>query len=568
MAVQLAPGSLFSSRYRVLKPLGHGGMSTVYEVRHEATGADRALKLMLPQLAAEPRFLRRFEQESRIGARIESDHIVEVIDAGIDQDTGLPFLLMERLHGEPLSAYVYRKGRLSRAELAAIFAQLGHALEAAHRVGIVHRDLKPENIFLARARRDGVPFTVKVLDFGIAKILAETHDTVTMMLGSPLWVAPEQTDTDRAVGPYTDVWALGLLAFFCLTGKPFWLRANEPGFSIPRLMRELLFDPIPAASERAAALTGAPLAIDGFDEWLARCVVREERSRFGSVAEARDALLALLTPPGLILDLRVEPPILWDSPGDAPFVSSPLVPYSPASRGEARRLSSRRPALLALAVAAPAALVALGVGLVLSRPQAATADASLAVHAPRSHEPAAARETIPARSAAPRIEPLSIPAPPLPPPPTPAAPPAAAPPSAARAPAPTPTFTLDLRDLPSTSAAPPAAPAPTGRRATAHAVATRSHAEDRATSAALAPGYLSLVCVPFCEAVVVRGRNLGPSPILREPLEPGAYTVQLRRRGTAPVSRTVIIQSGTPTSLRVRLDAQDGNAKGRGLPDL
>jgi serine/threonine protein kinase len=556
MAVQLAPGSLFSARYRVLKPLGHGGMSTVYEVRHEATGADRALKLMLPQLATEPRFLRRFEQESRIGARIESDHVVGVIDAGVDFDSGLPYLLMERLHGEPLSAYVQRKGHLSRAELGAIFAQLGHALEAAHRVGVIHRDLKPENIFLARARRDGVPFTVKVLDFGIAKILADSHDTATMMLGSPLWVAPEQTDTDRPVGPYTDVWALGLLAFFCLTGKPFWLRANEPGFSIPRLMRELLFDPLPPASERAAALTGRPLAIDGFDDWFAGCVVREETARYASIAEARDALLVLLAHGQREQDSGVEPPVLWSSPGEAPLVSTPILPSPVAPRRSARHRSPR-PFLLAAALAIPAALAALGAGFALSRWPASPADAALseprAPAAPRTAAPSVPVSTAAPSPAAPVVT---------------EAPAAVVPPAASVVAAGSevaPTFTLDLHDLPSSSASPPPAAAP---RAHAHAVASRPRTtDDRQASAALAPGYLSLVCVPYCDAVVVRGRNLGPSPVLREPFEPGAYTVQLRRKGAPSTSRMVIIQSGAATSLRVRLDAPEG-AKGRALPNL
>src|SRR5690606_20960527 len=104
---------------------------------------------------------------------IESDHVVEVVTAGYDEESHAPYLVMELLKGEELADYAARRGPRPLAEVAEILMQAGHALEQAHAQGIVHRDIKPENLFIAESRREGVPFTVKILDFGIAKLVAE-----------------------------------------------------------------------------------------------------------------------------------------------------------------------------------------------------------------------------------------------------------------------------------------------------------------------------------------------------------------------------------------------------------
>src|SRR5262249_6721970 len=154
-------------------------------------------------------------QEARVTARIESEHVVQVVAAGVDAATGMPWLAMELLEGEDLAAYLARRGPVPVPELLAIMAQLGHALEAAHRLGVVHRDLKPENILIARSQQQGVPFKLKIRDFGIAKTVAEAQATAsaTATVGTPRYMAPEQTEANGIVTPATDVWALGLIAF-------------------------------------------------------------------------------------------------------------------------------------------------------------------------------------------------------------------------------------------------------------------------------------------------------------------------------------------------------------------
>src|SRR5439155_840991 len=131
---------------------------------------------------------------------------------------------------------------------------LCHAVAAAHKASIVHRDLKPENVLLASSRRAGASATVKILDFGIARVVEEAKNTSTGAMGSPHWMAPEQTDKKTGVGPPADVWAIGLIAFYLLTGKAFWKASNDPDGSLAMFLRELVLEPIPSPLERAKEL--------------------------------------------------------------------------------------------------------------------------------------------------------------------------------------------------------------------------------------------------------------------------------------------------------------------------
>ncbi len=270
-------------------------MGAVYEVEQVGTGALRALKIMHPQLVNDEKLRARFVQEARVSALIESDHVVQVVGAGVDTATGIPWLAMELLKGETLAMFLARRGALALWELRDIFSQLCHALSAAHGVGVVHRDLKPENIFLGVARREGVSFTVKVLDFGIAKLIAEANYTHTAAIGTPLWMAPEQTEVGASVRPATDVWALGLLAFYSITGFHYWRVANAERLSAAALLREVVLDDLVPASDRAAEYQRADRIPPGFDGWFARCVVRDINKRFQSAKEAREALEQIVT---------------------------------------------------------------------------------------------------------------------------------------------------------------------------------------------------------------------------------------------------------------------------------
>jgi serine/threonine protein kinase len=219
----------------------------------------------------------------------------------------MPWLVMELLEGRDLASVLEREGALSARRTLEIFEQLCHAIGAAHVAGVVHRDLKPENIFVADARRAGASTTVKVLDFGIAKIIAEAKTSSTDAMGTPLWMAPEQTERAGRIGPPTDVWALGLIAFAMLTGRPYWLAASDRESGVSALLREIVLDPMAPASQRAALLGWTGSLPAGFDGWFARCTAREPRERFGNASEAMQALAPVLaagsTAPALTFDL-------------------------------------------------------------------------------------------------------------------------------------------------------------------------------------------------------------------------------------------------------------------------
>ncbi len=316
--VTLHAGSVFAGDFEVLRPLGEGGMGAVYVVRQRSTGVERALKVMHPQLVNDDKLRQRFLQEAKIGAQIESDHVVAVVGAGVDGDKGVPWIAMELLKGETLSSAVRRRGPRSAAEVREIYGQLCHALGAAHALGVVHRDLKPENVFLAVPRREGVPFVVKVLDFGIAKLVAEAKTQAqTGAIGTPLWMAPEQTEIGRNISPATDVWSLGLLAFWLLTGRSYWRAGAEDDASPMALLREVCFEPLAFASARAHELGWEGTLPVGFDAWFARCVDRDPTVRFRDAREARAGFEEMLLSVGPLTTGQIraiQPPISSDAP--------------------------------------------------------------------------------------------------------------------------------------------------------------------------------------------------------------------------------------------------------------
>ncbi|MFO0548393.1 MAG: serine/threonine-protein kinase [Polyangiaceae bacterium] len=275
-------GSLIGGQYRILKVLGTGGQGAVFEVEHLKTGRMRALKVLLAELASTPEMLARFQREARIGATIESEHIVEVLDTGVDEATQIPFLVMELLVGETLEARLRRVGAAPIPQARWVMTELCDAVAAAHDAGVVHRDLKPENVFIARRPGARARSQIKVLDFGIAKALQEIQQTnapTTGAIGTPGWLAPEQTSS-APVGSEADVWALGLIAFYLLTGQVFWRSVSQAG-DLPKFLRELIVDDIPLASTRLRERGGdAAMLPQGFDGWFAKCVAREPTARF------------------------------------------------------------------------------------------------------------------------------------------------------------------------------------------------------------------------------------------------------------------------------------------------
>jgi phosphate transport system substrate-binding protein len=273
-------------------------MGLVYEVEQTATGARRALKVMHVQFAGDATLRARFVREARLAAAIPSDHVALVVDAGQDDASGALYIVMELLDGSTLAREVRRVGAFPWAVALAVLGQIAHALGAAHALGVVHRDLKPANVFLTRSRHAVLPFTVKLLDFGIAKAMAGSGEATASVLGTPAWMAPEQTTIDSPVGPPADVWAYGLLSFLLLTGRHYFASANARSAPTAAVLREVILEPLPPASERAAQVGAAARLPPGFDEWFARCVDRQPEKRFADAREAYDALTRLPAPEG------------------------------------------------------------------------------------------------------------------------------------------------------------------------------------------------------------------------------------------------------------------------------
>jgi len=211
-------GQLLDGSYEVLRVIGEGGMGRVYEARHTRLHTKRfAVKLLHHELARQPDVVTRFQREAEAASVLTHPNVVGVYDVNTSAD-GRPYIVAELLQGEDLGSHLDRVGKLSTVDAVHIVRQVCHALGAAHASGIVHRDVKPENVFLA-----GPNATVKVLDFGISKVL-ETSDGLTKtgtVMGTPDYMAPEQARGDR-VDSRADIYAVGAILYRALTGrKPF-----------------------------------------------------------------------------------------------------------------------------------------------------------------------------------------------------------------------------------------------------------------------------------------------------------------------------------------------------------
>ncbi|MFO0559189.1 MAG: protein kinase [Polyangiales bacterium] len=344
---RLATGALVGDDFVIEREIAHGGMGTVYLARQRSTGRARALKVLHPSLLDHEKSVERFLQEARIGAVFRSAHVVEVIAAGVHRELGTPWLAMELLEGETLAQRVARAGPMAWPEIAQLAAQLGDALGAAHAAGVVHRDIKPENLFLCASSTASFHWSLKVLDFGIAKVIQEsrTSATATASIGTPLWMAPEQTDAHGQISAQTDVWSLALVLFWSHVGHPYWRAANTENTNLSAVLRELILDPIEPASVRAHALGAfVPTALD---PWFARCWQRDPRARFAHGREACDALVAALH---AMHEAPVSTPVAFAATTAMPAAiaahdpaHTPLRPISNAPSPVAQTLAAQPP---------------------------------------------------------------------------------------------------------------------------------------------------------------------------------------------------------------------------------
>ncbi len=290
-------GEILAQKYRVDRVLGVGGMGVVVAATHLQLDQKVALKFMLREAFANQDALARFQREARAVVKLKSEHVARVSDTGTF-DNGSPYIVMEFLDGSDLAGELERHGSLSIADVAEYVIQACDALAEAHALGIVHRDLKPANLFLAR-RADGSPI-VKVLDFGISKASplseggAELTKTASMM-GSPLYMSPEQIRSSKDVDARTDVWSLGVIMYQLLAGAvPF--NSDTMG----GLLSQIMIDSPRPLQQVRADLPEQVYAL------VTRCLEKALEARCQHVAEIAIALAPFCPPRTLPLVDRIS----------------------------------------------------------------------------------------------------------------------------------------------------------------------------------------------------------------------------------------------------------------------
>jgi serine/threonine-protein kinase len=348
-------------KFRLERLLGVGGMGAVYEAKHEVIGSRVALKLLLPTVAANDEVVTRFKNEARALLRLECEHVVRVMDVGT-QPNGAPFIVMEFLEGIDLRAVLAERGPLPVAEAVDYLLQTLVALSEAHAVGIVHRDLKPSNLFLSE--KVGRPPVVKVLDFGVSKISSDDDENIHLtttrsLLGSPLYMAPEQIRKSKASDPRSDLWSFGVVAYELLSGKtPF------DGENMGEVFAMILETTAPSLTALRPDLP-PELA-----EAIHRCLERDPERRWTSAAD----VARILAPFGSATSQLAVTQILQRSSPQFVMAAKDVnritpvnvtPPPGPAVTGGSWSTTSRpRPRGAALAIVAFVAVASLGMALV------------------------------------------------------------------------------------------------------------------------------------------------------------------------------------------------------------
>jgi eukaryotic-like serine/threonine-protein kinase len=219
-------GSTLDNRYEVTRVIGAGGMGAVYEATHTGTGRRVAVKVISTgDVTRDAGLVGRFQREAKAAGAIATQHICQVLDTGTDSATGWPYMVMEFMEGEDVQHLVRRLGIVSPELALRIVAQSCVGLAKAHGAGVVHRDIKPANLFLSKG--DDGRVVVKLLDFGIAKVkmehASETGDAgltrTGTMLGSPLYMSPEQARGMKTIDHRADIWSLGIVLYELLCGR-------------------------------------------------------------------------------------------------------------------------------------------------------------------------------------------------------------------------------------------------------------------------------------------------------------------------------------------------------------
>jgi len=273
---------LVADRYRVVRKLGEGGMGSVYLAEHVVIEKKFALKVLAPELSRRSDLVARFLQEARSASRIGHENVIDIMDFGQSPD-GLVYIAMEFLDGKDLGEIVRGKGAMLWSEARDIVLQICRALRAAHDKGIVHRDMKPENIFLIQ--REGQPHFVKILDFGIAKVMGLDPNgprltRTGMIFGTPEYMAPEQAegkDTDHRA----DIYAVGCIMYHLITGQTPFVAESF----MTMLTKHLMEEPVPPSARRPDLVITPEM-----DALVLKALEKDRDKRWQSMAELLEAV--------------------------------------------------------------------------------------------------------------------------------------------------------------------------------------------------------------------------------------------------------------------------------------
>jgi serine/threonine protein kinase len=276
----LRSGDILAGKYRVERVLGAGGMGVVVAAHHIQLDERVALKFLLPSALNNVDAVERFTREARAAAKIKSEHVARVTDVGT-LENGAVYMVMEYLEGSDLSAWLTENGPAPIEQAVSFVLQTCEALAEAHALGIVHRDLKPANLFLAN--RPSSPPIVKVLDFGISKSAFSTSQPqltkTSTVMGSPLYMSPEQMQSSKTVDVRSDIWALGVVLYELISGK-----APFQGDTMPELVVAVL----QLAQEPLHSMR--PDVPPELEAVLARCLEKTPAARFANVGALASAL--------------------------------------------------------------------------------------------------------------------------------------------------------------------------------------------------------------------------------------------------------------------------------------
>ncbi|HJT63570.1 MAG TPA: Stk1 family PASTA domain-containing Ser/Thr kinase [Candidatus Limnocylindria bacterium] len=310
---------VIAGRYRLIAPVGEGGMATVWRAMDEQLGREVAVKILRPQFGADPGFAARFRNEARAAGALSHPNVVQVYDFGTDVNSGDQYIVMQLVEGEDLASILRERGPLEIDEAVLIGASVADALDAAHRAGLIHRDIKPGNILLTQGGR------TLVTDFGISRAVAEASMTVTgTTIGSVHYFSPEQAAGEE-VGPASDIYALGIVIYEMLSGRRPFEGESAAGVALKRLN-----EPPPPLSTGVRPIP-APL-----EAVVMRSLARDPAQRYPDAAAFSHALrnwrseeetAAMVAP--VVAAAAVVPPPLPPEPVPETAAPPPYIPPGP-----------------------------------------------------------------------------------------------------------------------------------------------------------------------------------------------------------------------------------------------